>query len=77
MQDTKVSRYNTVKSSGNWCLHLYGRSIKIQTSTRNDFGKSFLETICEKSTRYMFNNGQSTHGHIQRKQIADSHNYIT
>ena len=67
----KVRRFlalNTVKSTWNWCLHLYGRSIKIQTSTRNVFDKSFLETICEKSTRSMFNNGQSKHRLVTFKE---------
>ena len=60
----KVRRFlalKTVTSTWNWCLHLYGRSIKIQTSVRNVFDKSFLETVCEISSHPIFNNGQSKH----------------
>ena len=83
-QQSKERRFlalNTVKSTWNWSLHLYGRSIKIQTSVRNVFDKSFPETVCEKSTHSMFNNGQSKHRLVTLKKtfekFADSLNYIT
>ena len=79
-QQSKERRFlalNTVKSTWNWRLHLYGRSTKIQTSVRNVFFKSFLETVCEKITHSMFNNGQSKHRLVTNKKFADSLNYIT
>ena len=46
---------------------------------RNVFDKSFLETVREKSTYSMFNNGQSKHRLVTFKEetFADSFDYIT
>ena len=79
-QKCRFLALNAVKSTWNLCLNLYGRSIKIQTSVIC-FHKSFPETVYEKSTHSLFNNGQSKHRLVTLKKtfdkFADSLNYIT